>query len=91
MSNLLGEKIAVVIGGTGGIGAATARRLAQDGAKVVVCGQTDIQKARQVSSIQASYRDVATTSIARLPRPHPSAGSLRRTISLKPSRHARRT
>jgi 3-oxoacyl-[acyl-carrier protein] reductase len=60
MSNLLGEKIAVVIGGTGGIGAATARRLAQDGAKVVVCGQTDIQKARQVVDTLPGSGHVAT-------------------------------
>lgn len=49
MSNLLEGKIAVVIGGTGGIGVATARRLAQAGARVVVCGQSDIQRAQQVT------------------------------------------
>jgi 3-oxoacyl-[acyl-carrier protein] reductase len=48
MSQLLDSKVAVVLGGTGGIGSATARRLAAAGAKIVVVAQRDIQKARDV-------------------------------------------
>jgi 3-oxoacyl-[acyl-carrier protein] reductase len=40
MSNELSQKVAVVTGGGRGIGAAIAMRLAQMGAKVVVCGRT---------------------------------------------------
>lgn len=48
MSNLLAGKVAIVLGGTGGIGVATATRLAQAGATVVVCAQSDVQKAQRV-------------------------------------------
>jgi 3-oxoacyl-[acyl-carrier protein] reductase len=49
MSNLLQGKVAVILGGTGGIGVATAKRLAAAGAMVVVCSQSDIQKAQRVA------------------------------------------
>jgi 3-oxoacyl-[acyl-carrier protein] reductase len=49
MSNLLQGKVAVILGGTGGIGVATAKRLAAAGAAVVVCGQSDIDKAERVA------------------------------------------
>lgn len=48
MTNALHQKVAVVIGGTGGIGKATANRLAQAGASVVVVGQDDIAQAEAV-------------------------------------------
>jgi 3-oxoacyl-[acyl-carrier protein] reductase len=48
MSKLLHGKVAVILGGTGGIGVATAKRFAAAGAAVVVCGQSDIQKAQRV-------------------------------------------
>lgn len=48
MSNLLEGKVAVILGGTGGIGIAAARRLAAAGAQVVVCGRLDIRKAQSV-------------------------------------------
>jgi 3-oxoacyl-[acyl-carrier protein] reductase len=48
MSNDLKKKVAVVLGGTGGIGVATAKRLAAAGATVVVCGQEPIEKAQEV-------------------------------------------
>lgn len=50
MSSLLQGKVAVVYGGTGGIGAATAARLARAGARVIVVGQRDEDKARRVAS-----------------------------------------
>jgi 3-oxoacyl-[acyl-carrier protein] reductase len=49
MSKLLQGKVAVILGGTGGIGVATAKRLAAAGATVVVCSQSDIQKAQRVA------------------------------------------
>ena len=48
MSKLLHGKVAVILGGMGGIGVATAKRFAAAGAAVVVCGQSDIQKAQRV-------------------------------------------
>lgn len=50
MSSLLQGKVAVVLGGTGGIGAATAARFARAGARVVVVGQYDEEKARRVAA-----------------------------------------
>jgi 3-oxoacyl-[acyl-carrier protein] reductase len=65
MSNLLQGKVAVVLGGTGGIGAATARRLAGAGATVVVCGQSDLQKAqRVVDSLPGEGHVARTVAIA---------------------------
>ena len=49
MSNTLSGKVAVVLGGTGGIGAAAARRLGQAGARVVVVGQNDLAGAQRVA------------------------------------------
>jgi NAD(P)-dependent dehydrogenase (short-subunit alcohol dehydrogenase family) len=48
MAQLLAGKVAVVLGGTGGIGVATASRLAAAGAKVVVVAQHDVAKAGAV-------------------------------------------
>jgi len=42
MPHALDQKVAVVLGGTGGIGTATAHRLALAGARVVVVGQDDL-------------------------------------------------
>ncbi|MGF6597196.1 3-oxoacyl-[acyl-carrier protein] reductase [Paraburkholderia sp. GAS448] len=49
MSHTLDHKVAVIVGGTGGIGAATAHRLALSGACVVVVGQDDLSHARAVA------------------------------------------
>ncbi|MFK4444837.1 3-oxoacyl-[acyl-carrier protein] reductase [Caballeronia udeis] len=48
MSNHLEGKVAVILGGTGGIGAATATRLANAGATVVVTAQSELAKAQRV-------------------------------------------
>jgi 3-oxoacyl-[acyl-carrier protein] reductase len=50
VSNTLDGKVAVILGGTGGIGVAAAKRLAAAGARVVVCGQSSIEKALQVAA-----------------------------------------
>ena len=49
MSSTLQGKVAVILGGTGGIGAATAKRLAVAGARVMIVGQRDETKARQIA------------------------------------------
>jgi NAD(P)-dependent dehydrogenase (short-subunit alcohol dehydrogenase family) len=49
VSNTLSGKVAVVLGGTGGIGAAAGRRLGQAGARVVVVGQNDLARAQRVA------------------------------------------
>ena len=46
--NPLAGKVAVVVGGSGGIGAATARLLAEEGASVVVTYRTDAARAVSV-------------------------------------------
>ena len=48
MSALLKDKVVVILGGTGGIGQATAGRLAAAGARVVVAGNSDLAKAQGV-------------------------------------------
>lgn len=65
MSSQLQGKVAVVLGGTGGIGAATAARLARAGARVVVVAQQDEDKARRVAEALpgGGHRD-AVASIA---------------------------
>ncbi|WP_206996080.1 SDR family NAD(P)-dependent oxidoreductase [Trinickia mobilis] len=65
MSNILSGKVAVLLGGAGGIGAAAARRLAEAGATVVVVGQTDTVKAQRVAeSLPGAGHMAAAVEIA---------------------------
>jgi 3-oxoacyl-[acyl-carrier protein] reductase len=67
VSNDLEGKVAVILGGTGGIGAATATRFANAGATVVVTSQSDVAKAQQVvDSLPGSGHLAAVTSLADL-------------------------
>jgi 3-oxoacyl-[acyl-carrier protein] reductase len=61
MSNTLEGKVAVILGGTGGIGVAAAKRLAAAGARVVVCGQSDVAKAQHVVESLPGNGHVAKT------------------------------
>ena len=64
MSSTLQGKVAVILGGTGGIGAATAKRLAVAGARVVIVGQRDETKARQIAdTLPGSGHGSAVASI----------------------------
>ncbi|VWC17979.1 SDR family NAD(P)-dependent oxidoreductase [Burkholderia territorii] len=49
MSRNLKDKVAVVLGGTGGIGVATAARFAEAGARVVVVGRSDLDVAQRLA------------------------------------------
>ncbi|CAB3963869.1 MULTISPECIES: SDR family NAD(P)-dependent oxidoreductase [Burkholderia] len=49
MSRNLNEKVAVILGGTGGIGVTTAVRFAEAGARVVVVGRTDLDAAWRIA------------------------------------------
>ena len=63
MSDSLEGKIAVVIGGTGGIGAATSRRFADAGARVVVAGRTVESALEAVATLPGSGHFAAAVSI----------------------------
>jgi len=62
MSQILSGKVAVILGGTGGIGIATAKRLADAGAQVVVVGQSDVNKAQRVVDGLAGHGHLAATT-----------------------------
>jgi NAD(P)-dependent dehydrogenase (short-subunit alcohol dehydrogenase family) len=62
LENILHKKVAVIIGGTGGIGAAVARRFANAGAAVVVCGQGDLAAAQTVVDSLAGANHIAATA-----------------------------
>ncbi len=63
MSDSLEGKIVVVIGGTGGIGAATSRRFAGAGARVVVAGQTVESALEAVAALPGSGHFAAAVSL----------------------------
>ena len=54
MGNRLQDKVAFVSGGGSGIGAATAQRMAQEGATVVICGRRQEPLDAVVAAIRAA-------------------------------------
>jgi 3-oxoacyl-[acyl-carrier protein] reductase len=63
MSDSLEGKVAVVIGGTGGIGVATCRRFAAAGVRVVVAGQTAATAQEVVAALPGTGHYAAEVSI----------------------------
>ena len=53
---MLEQKVAVIIGGTTGIGAATVRRFAQDNATVIFSGRKKIEGQALEKSVQKNIR-----------------------------------
>jgi 3-oxoacyl-[acyl-carrier protein] reductase len=62
LDNSLDKKVAVVIGGTGGIGAAVARQLAAAGATLIVCGHGDLSAAQAVVDTLVGTDHIAATA-----------------------------
>jgi len=60
LNNELIGKVALVTGGTRGIGLAVARRLARAGAQVVICGTSDERLAQAVATLQTDGASVAS-------------------------------
>lgn len=61
MNNRFENKVALITGGGTGIGSATAKRLAEEGAKVLIVGRTEkslIESANQNSNIQYLVADI---------------------------------
>ncbi|CAE6807801.1 SDR family NAD(P)-dependent oxidoreductase [Paraburkholderia haematera] len=78
MSNTLSGKVAVILGGTGGIGAAAAHRLAKAGARVVVVGQRDLARAQRVADeLPGEGHSAALASITESERLNALAGLVR--------------
>ena len=63
MDKRLEGKVALVTGGTSGIGEATALRLARDGAAVAVAGRDDERGAQVVAAIRAAGAEAAYFSV----------------------------
>lgn len=55
MSNRLANKVALITGGGTGIGAAVAKRFAQEGARVIVCGRREEPLQQVVEAIAADH------------------------------------
>ena len=53
MDLLIADKLAIVTGSTAGIGFAIARRLAQEGARVVINGRTEARTEEAVAALRA--------------------------------------
>lgn len=63
MSELLKGKVAVVTGGTRGIGNAIVRKFVEEGAKVVLCGSRQATAEKALEALKKDYPDAVVSAI----------------------------
>lgn len=63
MSELLKGKVAVVTGGTRGIGNAIVRKFVEEGAKVVLCGSRQATAEKALEALKKDYPDATVSAI----------------------------
>ena len=63
MSELLKGKVAVVTGGTRGIGNAIVRKFVEEGAKVVLCGSRQATAEKAIEALKKDYPDAIVSAI----------------------------
>ena len=63
MSELLKGKVAVVTGGTRGIGNAIVRKFVEEGAKVVLCGSRQATAEKALEALKKDYPDAIVSAI----------------------------
>ncbi|MGV3534132.1 MAG: SDR family NAD(P)-dependent oxidoreductase, partial [Chthoniobacteraceae bacterium] len=64
MDLLIADKLAIITGSTAGIGFAIARRLAQEGARVVINGRTEARTEQAVAALRAELPDAKIEGFA---------------------------